>query len=79
MQDGGKRNAGACDGGINTDKTRFVLWAAYMLLVSWIWKELEIGFLGYSQPSLVDTFAASYIAWRLSDWCVEEERIEENQ
>ena len=58
--------------------TRLAFWSVYVFLVLWAWKSLEIGFIGYSQPSFVDTIAASYIAWRLSNWCVEEEVIEED-
>lgn len=54
------------------------LWSIFTLAVAWVWRELEVGFLGYSQPSFVDTIAAAYIAWRLTNWCIEEEKEDSN-
>lgn len=57
--------------------TKFACWLAMIFLVAFAWHAVEINLYGYSQPSIVDTVAGLYIAWKLAGWATEEMEDEE--
>lgn len=58
--------------------TKFACWLVMLLLTAFAWQAVEINLYGYSQPSVVDTVAGMYIAWRLAEWATEETGGEES-
>ncbi len=52
--------------------TRIFCWFTMVLMVAFAWQAIEVNLYGYSQQSIVDTFAGFYIAYRLACWATEE-------
>jgi hypothetical protein len=49
-----------------------VLHIFFYVLVSFVWRDIEINLYGTSQPSIVDACAALYVAYRIACWVTEE-------